>query len=49
LVLAEKENPPVIEKPLKLTIKVKNNSWFNMTIDDFRKEDFILPADGEKS
>ena len=48
LVLAEKENPPVIEKPLKLTIKVKNNSWFNMTIDDFREEDFILPADGEK-
>lgn len=49
LVLAEKENPPVLEKPLKLTIKVKNNSWFNMTIDDFREEDFILPADGEKS
>jgi cytoskeleton protein RodZ len=48
LVLAEKENPPVIEKPLKLTIKVKNNSWFNMTIDDFREEDFILPADSEK-
>jgi cytoskeleton protein RodZ len=49
LVLAEKENLPILEKPLKLTIKVKNNSWFNMTIDDFREEDFILPADGEKS
>jgi cytoskeleton protein RodZ len=49
LVLTEKENPPVLEKPLKLTIKAKNNSWFNMTIDDFREEDFILPADGEKS
>jgi cytoskeleton protein RodZ len=49
LVLTDKENPPVLEKPLKLTIKVKNNSWFNMTIDDFREEDFILPADGEKS
>ncbi len=49
LVLAEKKNPSVLEKPLKLTIKVKNNSWFNMTIDDFREEDFILPADGEKS
>jgi cytoskeleton protein RodZ len=49
LVLAEKQNSPVLEKPLKLTIKVKNNSWFNMTIDDFREEDFILPAEGEKS
>ena len=49
LVLAEKENLPILEKPLKLTIKVKNNSWFNMTIDDFREEDFILPAGEEKS
>jgi cytoskeleton protein RodZ len=49
LVLDEKENPSFLEKPLKLTIKVKSNSWFNMTIDDFREEDFILPADGEKS
>ena len=49
LALTEKENPTALEKPLKLTIKTKNNSWFNMTIDDFREEDFILPADGEKS
>jgi cytoskeleton protein RodZ len=48
-VLIEKENPTTIEKPLKLTIKTKNNSWFNMTIDDIREEDFILRADGEKS
>jgi cytoskeleton protein RodZ len=44
----EKKNPTALEKPLKLTIKTKNNSWFNMTIDDLREEDFILPADGEK-
>jgi cytoskeleton protein RodZ len=49
LALTEKENPTALEKPLKLTIKTKNNSWFNMTIDDFREEDFILHADGEKS
>jgi cytoskeleton protein RodZ len=49
LVLKEKENPTALEKPLKLIIKTKNNSWFNMTIDDFREEDFILPADGEQS
>ena len=49
LAITEKENPTALEKPLKLTIKTKNNSWFNMTIDDLREEDFILPADGEKS
>jgi cytoskeleton protein RodZ len=49
LTLTEKGNLTASEKPLKLTIKTKNNSWFNMTIDDFREEDFILPADGEKS
>jgi cytoskeleton protein RodZ len=49
LALTEKKNPTALENPLKLTIKTKNNSWFNMTIDDFREEDFILPADGEKS
>ena len=32
-----------------MTIKVKNNSWFNITIDDFREEDFILSAGEEKS
>ena len=38
-----------LEKSLKLTIKVKIDSWFNMTIDNLRDEDFILPAGEEKS
>ena len=49
LVVKEGETSGNIEKPLKLTIKVKNNSWFNITIDDFRGEDFILSAGEEKS
>ncbi len=49
LVLNEGENQENLDKALKLTIKVKNNSWFNMTIDDFREEDFILSAGEEKS
>ena len=49
LVPTDNESQLVLEKPLKLTIKVKNNSWFNMTIDDFREEDFIIPAGEEKS
>ena len=49
LVPTDNESQLVLEKRLKLTIKVKNNSWFNMTIDDFREEDFILPAGEEKS
>jgi len=48
LVPTDNESQLVLEKPLKLTIKVKNNSWFNMTIDDFREEDFIIPAGEEK-
>ena len=49
LVVKEEETPGNMEKHLKLTIKVKNNSWFNITIDDFRGEDFILSAGEEKS
>ena len=49
LVPTDNESQLVLEKPLKLTIKVKKNSWFNMTIDDFREEDFIIPAGEEKS
>ena len=48
LVSTDNESQLVLEKPLKLTIKVKNNSWFNMTIDDFQEEDFIIPAGEEK-
>jgi len=49
LVVKEGETLGKMGKPLKLTIKVKNNSWFNITIDDFRGEDFILSAGEEKS
>ena len=48
LIVKEGKTPGNIEKPLKLTIKVKNNSWFNINVDDFRKEDFILSAGEEK-
>ena len=49
LIAKEGKAPGNIKKPLKLTIKVKNNSWFNINIDDFREEDFILSAGEEKS
>jgi cytoskeleton protein RodZ len=38
-----------IEKSLRLSIRAMENSWFNMTIDDFREEDFILPAGTAKT
>ena len=44
----EEEGIGDLEKPLKLTIKAKIDSWFNITIDNFRDEDFILPAGEEK-
>jgi len=45
---SNQETIVVIDKPLQLTIKVKIDSWFNMTIDNFREEDFILQAGEEK-
>ncbi len=38
-----------VEKSLKLTIRAKETSWFNMIIDDFGEEDFILPAGTAKT
>ena len=45
----KQESIVTLAKPLKLTIKVKIDSWFNMAIDNFREEDFVLPAGEEKS
>jgi len=45
----ESQNPADIEKSLKLSIHVKEISWFNMTIDDLREEDFILLAGTSKT
>jgi cytoskeleton protein RodZ len=43
------QKPADMKKPLKLTIRAKEPSWFNMTIDDFREEDFILPTGTTKT
>ncbi len=45
----DSQKPEGMEKPLRLTIRAKENSWFNMTIDNFREEDFILPAGTAKT
>ena len=37
------------EAPLTLVIKVDENSWFNLRIDDQRDQDFILPPGGSKT
>ena len=49
LVLKAEVGTQINEKPLRLTIRTKENSWFNITIDDFREEDFILPAGRAKT
>ena len=43
------QNPAGMEKLLKLSIRANEISWLNMTIDDFREEDFILPAGTAKT
>ncbi|MDH5762697.1 MAG: DUF4115 domain-containing protein, partial [Nitrospinota bacterium] len=37
------------EQSLKLVIRVEENAWFNLTVDDQRDQDFILPAGGSKT
>ena len=37
------------ESPLNLVIKVDENSWFNLRVDDQRDQDFILPPGGSKT
>ena len=44
----EKEGIGDLKKPLMLTVKAKLDSWFNITIDNFGGEDFILPTGEEK-
>ena len=46
--LKEGTGQKYLEKPLKLTINVKNNSWFNLSIDGLQAEDFLLAAGEEK-
>jgi len=54
------ENPPAVlltdqslpepdVKPLHLKIQVQGNSWFNVTVDDSKVEDFILPGGSSKN
>ena len=37
------------DSSLNLVIRVSENSWFNLRIDDQRDQDFILPPDGSKT
>jgi cytoskeleton protein RodZ len=43
------QKPEYMEKPLRLTIRANEHSWFNMTIDEFKEEDFILPTGTAKT
>lgn len=40
---------PLADQPLILMIRVDENSWFNLTVDDNRDQDFILPSGGSKT
>ncbi len=37
------------DSSLQLVIRVNENSWFNLRVDDQRDQDFILPPDGSKT
>ena len=40
---------PSGDQSLTLVIRVSENSWFNLAVDDQRDQDFILPAGGSKT
>ena len=37
------------DQSLRLVIRVNESAWFNLTVDDQRDQDFILPAGGSKT
>lgn len=37
------------DQSLRLVIRVTENAWFNLTVDDQRDQDFILPSGGSKT
>lgn len=39
----------MVDLSLRLVIRVNENAWFNLTVDDRRDQDFILPAGGSKT
>lgn len=39
----------MVDQSLRLVIRVNENAWFNLTVDDRRDQDFILPAGGSKT
>gem|GEM_PF-329698 len=41
--------PKPSAKPLHLKIEVQGNSWFNITVDGSKEEDFILPGGSSKN
>lgn len=43
------QSSPEPDKPLQLKIQVQGNSWFNVTVDDTKEEDFILPGGSTKN
>jgi len=48
-VLTDQSLPEPDVKPLHLKIQVQGNSWFNVTVDDSKVEDFILPGGSSKN
>jgi cytoskeletal protein RodZ len=39
----------VVGQPLTLTVKIQDDTWFNISVDRSREEDFVLPRGAEKN
>ena len=39
----------MVSRPLTLTVKIQDDTWFNISVDRSREEDFVLPRGAEKN
>ena len=44
----DQSSSEMVSRPLMLTVKIQDDTWFNISVDRSREEDFLLPRGAEK-
>ena len=45
----DRSSSEMVSRPLTLTVKIQDDTWFNISVDRSREEDFVLPRGAEKN
>jgi len=45
----ERSSSEMVSRSLTLTVKIQDDTWFNISVDRSREEDFVLPRGAEKN